>query len=151
MSEKISRYLFIAETILIALPLSSLGVLVSVSLILDMFEFPTLFNVVALGILAFICLLAIGSGGKIFIIFIRRGINDLKKQHFAWWLVIFAGVLVLIGSLISNLLPPSREYTMLSDFRFSFNLFVFGAPVLIPLCHLVLERVFRKSDVMKAS
>ena len=146
MSEKISRSVFIVETVLIALPLSGLGVLVSVSHILDVFEYPTLFYVVALGILAFICLLAIGSGGKLFIVYIRGGINELRKQHFGWWLVIFAGVLVLIGSLVSNLLPPSREYTAWWDFRFSFNIFVFGSPVLLPLCHLALEAIFRKSN-----
>ena len=146
MSERISRSLFIVETILIALPLSGLGVFVSVSHILDMFEYPTLFYVVALGILAFICLLSIGSGGKLFIVFIRGGINDLRKQHFGWWIIIFAGVLVLIGSLISILLPPSVEYSDWWSFRFSFNVFIFGSPVLIPLCHLVIERIFRKSN-----
>ena len=146
MSEKISRSLFIVETILIALPLSSLGVLVSVSHILDVFEYPKLFYIVALGILAFICLLSIGSGGRLFIVFIRGGINDLRKQHFGWWVIIFAGVLVLIGSLFSNLLPPSIEYTDWWSFRFNFDVFIFGSPVLIPLCHLVLERVFRKSN-----
>ena len=149
MSEKTSRSLFIVETVLIALPLSCLGVFESVSLIInaiDAFMYPQLFYVVALGMLAFICLLSIGSGGKLFIVFIHGGINDLRKQHFGWWLIVFAGVLVLVGSLVSNLLPPSREYTAWWDFRFSFNVFVFGSPVLIPFCHLVLERTFRKSN-----
>jgi hypothetical protein len=146
MSERISRSIFIVESILIALPLSGLGVLVSVSHILDVFKYPTLFYVIALGILAFICLLSIGSGGRLFVVFIRGGINDLRKQHFGWWGIIFAGVLVLIGSLVSNLRPPSPEYTVWSDFRFSFDIFVFGSPVLIPLCHLALERIFRKGN-----
>jgi hypothetical protein len=146
MSEKISRYLFIAESVFIALPLSCLGIFESVSLMIRMFKYPTLFYVVALGILAFICLLSIGSGGKLFIVYIRGGINELRKQHFGWWVIIFAGVLVLIGSLFSNLLPPSIEYSDWWSFRFSFNVFIFGSPVLIPLCHLILERIFRKSN-----
>ena len=146
MSEKISRYLFIGETILIALPLSCLGVFESVSLIIDMFKYPKLSYVIALGILALICLLSIISGGKIFIAFIRGSINDLKRHRIGWWVIIFAGVLVLIGSLFSNLLPPSVEYSEWWSFRFTFNVFVFGSPALIPLCHLALERIFRKSS-----
>jgi hypothetical protein len=111
-----------------------------------MFKYPKLSYVIALGILALICLLSIISGGKLFIAFIRGGINDLKRHRFGWWAIIFAGVLVLIGSLFSNLLPPSVEYSEWWSFRFTFNVFVFGSPALIPLCHLALERIFRKSS-----
>ena len=155
MSEKISRSIFIVETILIALPLSCLGVFESVYLIINAinaFKYPDFFNPfnfyhILLGILAFICLLSIGSGGKLFIVFIRRGINELRNQNFSWWIIIFTGVLVLIGSMVSNfLLPPSVEYSAWWSFRESFFIFMFGSPVLIPLCHLALERIFRKGN-----
>src|SRR5260370_40221598 len=105
MSEKISRSLFIVETILIALPLSCLGVFESVSLIINAinaFKYSDFFNPfhfyhIPLGILAFICLLSIGSGGKLFLVFIRGGIDALRKQNFCWWVIIFSGGLVLVG------------------------------------------------------
>ncbi len=143
MTEKTSRSLFMIEAVLIALPLSGLGILESVSLIMDIFHYPELFYVWALGLLAFICLLSIGCGIRLFVVFIRRGISALREQHLGWWIIVFAGVLVLIGSLFSNLLPPSIEYSEWWNFRFSFDLFIFGSPVLIPLCHLALERYYR--------
>jgi hypothetical protein len=148
MSEKTSRFLLILEAIIIALPLSGLGVFASIFLIGDIFQFPRLFYVVALGILALISLSALASGWRLFIIFLRKGRDELKSQHFGWWIVILAGVLVLVSSLISNLLPPSPEYSDWWMFRFSFDGFIYSAPLLIPFCHLALERFLRKPKIL---
>ena len=139
MSKKTSRLLLILEAIIIATPLTGLAILASILLTTSSYD-------LVLGILAIISLFAIGSGWRLFIIFFRRGVNELKSQHFGWWVIIFVGVLVAIGSLISNLLPPSPEYSRWWMFRLSFDGFVYGLPMFIPFCHLALESLLRKSN-----
>jgi hypothetical protein len=145
MSEKTSRTILIIEAVLIVLPITVMALIESGILIMFMFQFFGLFYVVALGILALISLAAIVSGWRLFIAFFRGGANNLQKQHFGWWLALLAGVLVLIGSLVSNILPRSPAYSDMWMFRDDFNLFMFASPLLIPLIHLALEKFIRKS------
>jgi hypothetical protein len=149
MSERTSRFILILEAIVIALPISGFALLAAIVLVPDVFLYPGLSHVVALGILALISLFAIGSGWRLFIIFLRHGRDGLKSQHFGWWVMILAGVLVLIASLLSNILPPSPEYSRWWTFRLSFDGFVLGAPILIPLCHLAFERFLRKPSSLR--
>lgn len=143
MSEKTSRLLLILEAIFIAFPFSAISTFVSFTYVLNMFKYQH-FSVMALGIFALISLVAIGSGWWLFIIYLRKGISGLKSQHFSCWVVIFLGVLILIGSFVSRLLPPSPEYSRMWDFRLDFDLFISALPLLVPLGHLALERLFRK-------
>jgi len=143
MSEKTSRLLLILEAVVIVFPLSGLAVIATAIFVLDMFKYQQI-SVMALGVLAIVSLSAIGSGWRLFIIYLRNGIDGLQSQPFGWWTAIFLGVLVLIGSFISNVLPPSPEYSRMWSFRLEFNLFVSGWPLLVPFGHLGLERLRRK-------
>jgi hypothetical protein len=145
MSEKTSRYILILEAALIALPLSSLAIWGSISFIIEALNFRYAISII-MGILAFFGLLAIGSGWHLFIIYLRKGGKELKNQPIGWWLIIFIGVMILVASLISNLLPPSPEYSRWWNFRALFDVVAFGLPMLIPLCHLAFERLFRKTS-----
>ena len=139
-----TRVLLILEAVLIATPISGLAILESGLLLDEAIRFPRLWYTLALGVLALISLSSIVSGWRLFIVFLRGGQNKLQSQHFGWWSVILVGVLVLVGSLISNLLPPSPEYSYWAAFRFSYNGFVLGSPLLIPFCHLAIERFLRR-------
>jgi uncharacterized membrane protein HdeD (DUF308 family) len=145
MSEKTSRYILIIEAALIAFPLSSLAVWGSISFIVEARNFRYVINTI-MGILAIFGLLAIGSGWHLFIVYLRKGTKELKNQPASWWLVILIGVMILVASLISNLIPPSPEYTRWWNFRANFDVVAFGLPMLIPLCHLAYERLFRKAS-----
>ena len=149
MSKKISRTLLIIEAIIISTPLSILALIVSYLHITDMFQFYKQYHVVLLGVLALISLAAIVSGWRLFVAFITGGTIELRRQPLFWWFMIIAGVMVLIGSLISVCLPPSDEYTRWWSFRIDFELYLLSAPLLIPLVHLALERFVRNPDSEK--
>ncbi len=145
MPEKMSRLLLIIEAILIATPLSLLALADTFLLVSDAFEFPALSYVVALSFLALFSLAAIASGWRLFATFLRGGTKELKHRNSAWWFVILTGVLILLSSIISKLLPPSPEYSAWSEFRFQFEAFALSTPILVPLCHLAAERFLRRS------
>lgn len=144
MSEKTSRIILTIEAILIVLPITGMGVFSSASLIDSIFWRQSIHNI-TLVILTLISTTAIVSGWRLFIAFFRGGASNLQNQHIGWWLALLAGILVLIGSLASNLLPASSEYSDMWWFRFDFDLFIYASPLLIPLSHLALEKFVRKS------
>jgi len=144
MSEKTSRLLLIFEFVFIVLPLSALAIWASVVLISEMLKNPEFSNG-ALGLLAFLSLLAIGSGWRLFVAFFRKGVNGLRIQSLVWWVMIITGVLILVGALISYLFPLYLNSKWF-EFRINFSAFAFGLPLLIPLCHLAFERFSRKSS-----
>jgi len=143
MSEKTSRIILIIEAVL-TLPISGLAVFAAGMFIVDIFRYSSVSYVITSGILALISLAAIVSGWRLFIAFYRGGAHNLQKQHIGWWLALLAGILILIGSLISNLLPPSPEYSNMWIFRLSFDLFIYASPLLIPTIQLALEKFARK-------
>ncbi len=146
MSEQMSKNLLIVEAILIVAPLTFLASLETYLQVSSLIEFPSLFYVVALGLLASLNLMAIISVWRLFVAFFHGGRSELKNQHPVWWVIIFIGVIILLGAIISNLLPPSPEYSDWWSFREDFNLFAFSAPILIPMCHLAAERVLRRGN-----
>ena len=147
MTEKTSRILLILEAVLIATPLTFLALVATYLHVSDLFKFPMLAYVIALGLLTLLSLGAIASGWRLFAAFLLGGTSELKRQHPAWWVMILAGVLILFGSFVSKLLPPSPEYSMWWSFRFDFDMFTLCAPILIPLCHLAAERVLRQTSL----
>lgn len=149
MSEKTSRIILIIEAILIVLPITGLGIYLTVEEIISVFWNQSLLDI-ALAILALMSTVAIVSGWRLFVAFIRGGARNLQNQHIGWWLALLAGVLVLIGSLISIILPPSPEYSNMWEFRLIFNLFILASPLFIPLIHLALEKFVRKPADMAA-
>ena len=144
MPEKTSRFILILEAALIGFPLSGLAVWGSIILIIEAIKFRYGVSI-AIGVLAFLGLLAIGSAWRLFIIYLSKGIKELKSQSFGWWALILTGVLILIASFISNVLPPSPEYSRMWNFRAIFDAAIFGSPMLIPIIHLAIERYFRNT------
>ena len=146
MSEKTSRIILTIEAVLIVLPITGMGIYLTIGEIASVFWNPSILNI-ASAILALMSTTAIVSGWRLFIAFLRGGASKLQTQHIGWWLALLAGLLILIGSLTSNLLPPSPEYSPMWTFRFNFDLFIYASPLLIPLIHLALEKFVRKSSV----
>lgn len=148
MLEKCDRFLLIAEAILIALPITLMAFLWYYMYAHVLFE-PAMFAVhriadIALGMPALMSLLAIFSGWRLFVVFLLGGASRLRRQTWGWWAILAAGVLLLLGSLLSNALPSSPPGSAAASFRNGFDLFLLAAPLLIPLCHLGLERLLRK-------
>ena len=144
MSVKTSRNFLILEAILIVTPVTLFALIYSYSRFSSLFKFPNLPYVVPLAILAFFSLMAVGSGWRLFAAFLQGGAEQLRHQHTIWWAMIGIGIVILFGSVISRLLPPSPEYSFWGSFRFDFEFFALCTPVLIPLCHLAAERAFRR-------
>jgi hypothetical protein len=144
MSPKTSRTLLILEAILIGAPVTLFALIYSCSSISSLLKFPNLPYVVALAILALFSLLAISSGWRLFAAFLQGGTEKLQRQHTVWWVMIGIGIVLLFGSILSRLFPPSPEYSFWWSFRLDFEIFALCTPVLIPLCHLTAERVLRR-------
>lgn len=148
MLEKWDRVLLIAEAILIALPITLMAFLWYYMYARVLFE-PAISAAyrtadTALGLPALMSLLAILSGWRLFGVFLLGGASRLQRQPWGWWAILAAGVLLLLGSLLSNALPSSPLGSAAALFRDNFNYFLLAAPLLIPLCHLGLERLSRK-------
>ena len=146
MSEKISRLLLILEVVFIALPLSCLATVASLLAIWDMSKYLTLYSVVMYGSVFLISLLAIMSGWLLTFAYLRGGVISLRRQHFGWWVLTLVGVAILVGSFISYEQPYPIELSVSFFFRGTFDSFRYGILLLIPLCHLALEKFLRQSN-----
>lgn len=146
MQGKTSRILLILEALLIAMPVTGMAILTSASALSNAIQYPHMPNFIAEGCLSLFSVIAIGSGWRLFIIYLRGGASMLQRQNNYWWVVTCGGALILAASLISNLLPPSPEYSAWWMFRLNFGMYIAGAPLFIPLCHLAAERFLRPVD-----
>ena len=144
MSEKTSRILLILEAILIAGPLTILALIYTFLKLSSFIEFPTLPYVVALAVLALFSVAVFLSGWRLFVAFLHGGSMELKQQHPTWWILNGIGIVILFGSILSRLLPPSPEYSMWWSFRLDYEIFALCIPLLIPFSHLAAERFLRK-------
>lgn len=140
MLEKGDRILLVTEAVLIALPISILALLTVALYVSGPLRPRLLAANIGFGLTILLSLLALFSGWRLFVIFLFRGIARLRQQAWGWWAVLIAGVFVLVGSLIVNLLP----YMATSSGIEHFAVFVLALPILAPLCHLALERLLRK-------
>lgn len=145
MSDRVSRNLMIFEAAIIVLPISALAILetgffVNQSRRLLGFDF-----IDALSIVSVLSMAAICSGWRLFIAYLRGGVDTLRQQHLGWWALISIGVLILSATWISKVLPPSPEYSFWSDFRLNLEGFSCASPLLIPSVHLVFERFIRRT------
>ncbi len=144
MPHKLSRNLLVVEAVVIALPISILAIIATFIFVNDTRRAVGFNPHDWLGVLSIFCFFAIFSGWRLFIAYLRGGVETLQKQSFGWWAVIIVGVLILTASIISRLLPPSPEYSIGWYFRSDLNLFALASPILIPIVHLVYERFIRK-------
>jgi len=111
----------------------------------DMSKYLSLDAIVMYGSVFLISLVAIASGWQLIIAYFRGGLTNLRRQPIGWWAMTFVGVLVLIGSFVSNEQPHSFELSASDFFRGTFDSFRYGIFLLIPLGHLAFERFLRRS------
>jgi len=144
--EKVDRILLVAEAVLIALPISILALLTAVMYIRGPFLQPGLLTVnISFGLAILVSLLALFSGWRLFAIFLFRGVKAFLQQAWGWWAILIAGVFVLVSPLlIAKLLSNQPSYSVTTSGAEDFMVFVFALPILVPLCHLTLERLLRK-------
>jgi hypothetical protein len=143
MSEKISQRIFILELIFIVFPLSLLLLFATLYVFYWTTEFFVWDNI-ANSLFALIACVSALSGLLIARAFIKHGSSELHNLRSIFWVFSFLGVALPIAAMVSQLLPPSPEYSVEEMFRNDFEYFVLGFPMVIPLVHLTLERYLRK-------
>lgn len=144
MSQKVSRNLLIVEAVVIALPVSFFATIATVLFVGSARRAVGFAFYDWLAVLSILCLTAIFSGWYLFVAYLRGGTSLLQKQSVGWWIMIGVGMLILIASIISRLLPPSLPYSTWDLFRSDLQKFTSALPVLIPFGHLAYERFIRK-------
>ena len=143
MSEKLSRRMFIGELIIFGLP-SSLLIFVTTTGYINSFIKYLYFgwHDAAYTLFSLLAFTAIISGLIISRAFIRKDVSKPNNSEPILWILSFLGILLFITASISLSLAPPVEYE--SRFRYDFENFSLGLPMLIPLLHLFLERLLRK-------
>lgn len=61
------------------------------------------------------------------------------------WIAAWVGALLVVAAIVSNLLPPSPEYSPTAIFRERLEACILGLPLVIVLDHLWFEARFRES------
>lgn len=143
MSEKISKGIFIAEYLIIILPLAMVLLLATLIQSYLMFEYFSWSNS-SLTFFAYLACMTIIAGYVIANNFILHGTRGLHTVKTKWWTMSFIGVTLVLVAGISKFIPASPEYSFSAIFRDDFELFSSGFPIFIPFAHLLLEKYLRK-------
>ena len=137
-----SRVLFIAELLLLALPVSLLDV---VAMGLDVYELvsPTKWYprwaAVGMVVVASLATISLISGWILSIRFLRRGSQALSNSHWSLWLFCALGGLLAFAALVSSAFPI-EGWSELWHFRNDCKPLALGLLLLIPFTHLLVER-----------
>ena len=137
---QLSRRIFIAELVVIAAPLSLLLLYALGVFLLGAFSHPRAMST-AIGLVAFLGACSLFSGWALAFRYLRGGTQALSRSASAWWALSGLGAALLLAAFITDHLPPPVTYSALWEFRQYFSLFSIGLPLLIPLAHLVAERL----------
>ena len=148
MSERISQRILIGELVVIVLPLSLLLLIATIVqtsatikyFSLSLYSLYDFFNI----IFALIACISLISGYVISQRFLRQGKAGLDLIESKWWVIAILGAILAIASGIISLLPHPPQHTAIEVFREAFDLFRLGIPILIPLTHILLEKLLRK-------
>ena len=134
---KLSIPLLIIEFGLVLVPLSIL-LLVGIWSITHLIMH---YNNIEMVILLFISILSLISVISLF--YLSRKVlfscnKNLIKQN-NLWLSLFVGLTVVLISLVSVIIPPSKPYSDMALFRENLEMFFLGAPLVIMSIHLRYE------------
>ena len=141
MGEKVWRVVFLAELMLLAMPLSALLAAWGLAVIVPAaFTNPSAVSV-AMGSFTLVALVALTAGWVLAFRFLYGGVHYLAASSLVLWFAASAGALIVLAALVSTYSPQPEPYTSWWAFRQDFSLFLFGAPALVPLAHLVTERL----------
>lgn len=145
MRKELSRRFFIAEAIVLGVPLTALLIFAIPS-----FSIPgrgQLWPVGAIDLVIVLATAATASGWRLLIAAIRGGAEALRKTHRAWWLTASLGCVLVLTGFVSMFLPPSPEYTPAAAFREYLDPCALGLPLVIVLIHLWAEARLRSSTM----
>jgi hypothetical protein len=137
MMKNITRKLLMAEAIVLALPLTGLvGLAATTVSIPRMGEF---WPFGAADLITVIAMVAVVAGWVLLVKGIRGGGESLRQSHRAWWYAALSGVMLVLGAVVSMLLPASPEYSPPTLFRDHLEYCVLGLPLAVILAHLWAE------------
>jgi hypothetical protein len=143
MRRELNRRLFIAEAVLLALPLTAL---LAFAITTSLFAGPSEFwPWGAINLITVLAAVATISGWWLLISAIRGGAEALRETHRAWWLAALLGCLLVLAAIVSWLLPRSPEYSPAAVFREWLETCIFGLPLVVVLAHLWAEARFRRN------
>jgi hypothetical protein len=110
--------------------------------LVGLFSEPSAAAVVA-ALLFFGAFAAIAAGWTLLIRFVARGIAGLCQVKLWWWWVAMSGAILSIASIIAFRIDMVAEARFTSEVAWATQFLQYGGFFLIPLGHLVLERVIR--------
>jgi hypothetical protein len=141
MTQRLSKFLLALEAILLVAPITFLFTMIASEMLQSSLEFKTAWQ---LGLLTFVIIAtSLGAGWSLMFEFWRNGPTGLRKSPFiAWAFVLCGGLAALVAAVFLATADPSG---WLPAAKHSLSAFVFGLPLLVPLCHLLAERFFRSA------
>lgn len=146
MSASMSRRVFLAEVVFVAVPFSLAYLLFGTALFVLPAFTTALWPYQAVGVLGSGVFVAVLAAWVLILSYLRAGADGLRARGPAWWMVAGAGAVIVLAAALSTALPPSVEYSNMWVFREQLELFRFGVPLLFPLAHLLVERARRASS-----
>jgi hypothetical protein len=145
MSEGHSKFIIAIETLLLLVPTSSIALLqwgfTLVNVVGRPLGRPTLdfFVFIQLPMISLVC------GWTLVIRFFVYGSDALRSTSGWIWSGAIIGGIVAIAALIEVVAIHFGDVSIRAALPEYFGLLVIGSPALVPLIHIVLERIFRKS------
>jgi hypothetical protein len=148
MNEKGSRLLLFIEAALIAAPLTLLLLVfipfsVTGSSPWSIRELRSVWPDMATTAVAVLAAICAAAGWWLIVAYLAGGVSGLRAQHRRWWSLAFGGGIMVVAAVVNALLPASSGHLALSAFRENLNFLLAGAPLLLPLIHVWLEKHFR--------
>jgi cytochrome bd-type quinol oxidase subunit 2 len=142
MNRELSRRLFIAEAVLLGLPLTGLlGLVVSGMSISNRRAF---WPFGAIDLVPVFAAFAVFGGWWLLVKAIRGGAEALQKTNRMWWLAASIGGLLVLAAIVSRCVPASPDYSSAALFRECLEDCMFGLPLVVVLAHLWAEARFQK-------
>jgi len=139
MHSAIVRHIFIAELVLLALPLSLLFLIFGPFLFLwSTIASPDGESIVFTSLVV-LASLSLFAGWVLSFRYLRGGLPALTHAAL-WWRLSAPGALLVVIGLTSNIAPQSVPYSSWWLFRQDLSYFSYGVLLLIPFTHLVFVR-----------
>jgi len=140
LSESTSRRLFVVETLLVAAPLSLAYLWLGSGLLIPPALTSPWWPTVSIALIAALALVALIAAWTLVLSYLSGGAAALRARGAGWWTIASLGAVIVLAAFFSALMPASREYSPAWAFRQNLELFGLGAPLVLPLAHLVAER-----------
>jgi uncharacterized membrane protein len=141
--EQASWWIMVLEMVFILAPVS-LFYLLGVSVMCDAVTWSTNPNAKWSAVITLLCAIPLICVWRVVITFALDGLENVRSMPRYWWLGIWAGAVIIGLSLVAMLFANTPAISTPGIIWSDLALLVLGAPVLIPVIHVVLEMTLRR-------